>query len=90
MKEIINMFSLAGDKFMPEMHLKEPEFLYRTCASFSKNKEQKKLKKQKIQDMLIKINQIKLGFNMTRLMEILKIYLEVQLLIKYWVIKQLI
>ena len=40
MKEIINMFSLAGDKFMPEMHLKEPEFLYRTCASFSKNKEQ--------------------------------------------------
>ena len=49
MKEIINMFSLAGDKFMPEMHLKEPEFLYRTCASFSKNKEQikKKIKETK-------------------------------------------
>ena len=24
--EIINKFLLAGDKFMPEMHLKQPEF----------------------------------------------------------------
>ena len=28
MNEIVNMFLLAGDKFMPEMHLKQPGFTY--------------------------------------------------------------
>ena len=40
--------------------------------------------------MLIKMNYIKLAFNMTWLNEILKIYLEDQLLIKYYVMKHLI
>ena len=26
--EIFNKFILAGDKFVPEMHLKQPEFAY--------------------------------------------------------------
>ena len=39
MKEIINKFSLLGDKFMPEMHLKQPGFTYSACGSFTKNKE---------------------------------------------------
>ena len=26
MNEIMNKFLLAGDRFMPEMHLKQPEF----------------------------------------------------------------
>ena len=26
MNEIVNKFLLAGDKFMPEMHLKQPSF----------------------------------------------------------------
>ena len=26
MNEILNKCSLAGDKFMPEIHLKQPEF----------------------------------------------------------------
>ena len=39
MNEIINKFLLAGDKFMPEMHLKQPEFTYSTCDPFTKNKE---------------------------------------------------
>ena len=30
---------LTGDKFMPEMHLKQPEFTYNACGPFSKNKE---------------------------------------------------
>ena len=30
MNEIANKFLLAGDKFMPEMHLKEPRFTYST------------------------------------------------------------
>ena len=28
MSEIINKFLLIGDKFMPEMHLKQPTFTY--------------------------------------------------------------
>ena len=39
MNEIINKFLLAGDKFMPEMHLRQPGFTYSACGSFTKNKE---------------------------------------------------
>ena len=39
MNKIVNMFLLAGDKFMPEMHLKQPEFAYSACGTFTKNKE---------------------------------------------------
>ena len=38
MNEIVNKFLLAGDKFMPEMHLKQPGFTYSACGSFTKNK----------------------------------------------------
>ena len=38
MNEIINTFLLAGDKFMPEMHLRQPGFTYRACGPFVKNK----------------------------------------------------
>ena len=39
MNDIINKFLLAGDKFMPQMHLKQPGFTYRACGPFTKNKE---------------------------------------------------
>ena len=39
MNEIFNAFLLAGDKFMPEMHLNQPEFTYSACGTFTKNKE---------------------------------------------------
>ena len=39
MIEIINKFLLVGDKFMPEMHLRQPEFIYSACGPFTKNKE---------------------------------------------------
>ena len=39
MNEIVNKFLLAGDKFMPEMHLEQPRFTYSACGSFTKNKE---------------------------------------------------
>ena len=39
MNEIVNKFLLAGDKFMPQMHLKQPGFTYSACGSFTKNKE---------------------------------------------------
>ena len=39
MNEIVNMFLLVGDTFMPEMHLKQPGFTYSACGPFTKNKE---------------------------------------------------
>ena len=39
MNEIVNKFLLAGDKFMPEIHLKQPGFTYSACGPFTKNKE---------------------------------------------------
>ena len=33
-----NKFLLAGAKFMPEMHLKQPGFTYSACDPFTKNK----------------------------------------------------
>ena len=39
MDEIINKFSLTGDKFMLETHLRQPGFTYSACGPFIKNKE---------------------------------------------------
>ena len=39
MNEIINKFLFAGDKFMPEMHLKQLGFTYSACGPYTKNKE---------------------------------------------------
>ena len=39
MNEIVNKFLLAKDKFMPEMHLRQPGFTYSACGPFTKNNE---------------------------------------------------
>ena len=39
MNEIVNKLLLVGDKFMPELHLKQPAFTYNACRPFTKNKE---------------------------------------------------
>ena len=39
MNEIVTKFLLAGDKFMPDTHLKQPGFTYSSCGLFTKNKE---------------------------------------------------
>ena len=39
MNETVNKFLLVADKFMPEMHLKQPGFTYSACRPFTKNKE---------------------------------------------------
>ena len=39
MNEIVNKFLLAGNEFMPEMHLKQPGFSYSVCGPFTKYKE---------------------------------------------------
>ena len=40
MNEIVNKFLLVGDKFVPEMHLKDPTVgTYSACGPFTKNKQ---------------------------------------------------
>ena len=74
MNEIVKKFLLAGDKFMPEMHLRQPEFTYSACGPFTKNKKEfKNLKKQEIQNTFTKMSWIMLLLNMILHMEILKI-----------------
>ena len=70
MNEIINKFLLVGDKFMPEMHLKQPSFTYSACGPFTKNKERiEKLMQTGNTDLILEIKLIKLVFNMVWLME---------------------
>ena len=70
MNEIVNKFLLARDKFMPEMHLKQPRVTVDHLVK--RRKELKKLKKQDIQAIFT--NYIyKTAFNSIWLMEILKI-----------------
>ena len=61
MNEAISKFLIAGDKFMPEIHLRQLGFTYNACGPFTKNKE---------------LN--------------LNTQIEEQLLIKYYIIKDLI
>ena len=39
MNNVINKFLLAGDKFMSEMHLRQPQFVYSACGPFTRHKE---------------------------------------------------
>ena len=39
MNNIINKLLLARDKSMPEMHLRQPQFVYSACGPFARHKE---------------------------------------------------
>ena len=39
MNNIINKFLLAGDKFMPEMYLRQPQFTYSASGPFTKHQQ---------------------------------------------------
>ena len=39
MNKMDKKFLLAGEKFMPKMHLKQPEFIYNACGPFAEKKE---------------------------------------------------
>ena len=39
MNNVINKFLLAGDKVMPEMHLRQPQFVYSACGPFTRHKD---------------------------------------------------
>ena len=40
MNEMINKFLLEGDKYMPEMYLRQARCTCSTCRPFTKNKDQ--------------------------------------------------
>ena len=40
MNEIVNKFLLAGDKFMPEIHLRQRGFTHSPCGPFIKKKKE--------------------------------------------------
>ena len=46
MNNVTNKFLSAGDKFMPEMYLRQPQFVYSACGPFTRHKERIKKFKQ--------------------------------------------
>ena len=46
MNEIFNKFLLAGDEFMPEMHVRQPGFTYSARGLFIKHKQRVEKLKQ--------------------------------------------
>ena len=69
MNEIVKKFLLAGDKFIPELHLKQPGFTHSACGPFTRNKEKlKSLCRQETQILFREMSLIKLASNMIWLM----------------------
>ena len=60
MNEIRNIL-LAGDKFVLEMHLKQPGFTYSACDPFTKNKERMKKKERNRRIKIYLLKRIKKG-----------------------------
>ena len=48
MNIIVNRFLFAGDKFMPELHLRQPGFTYSVCGPFTKHRERIKKFKETV------------------------------------------
>ena len=69
MNEIVNKFLLVGDKYMPQMHLKQPGFTYSACGPFTRNKERiEKFMQTGNTDVTYRNELDKLAFNMMWLM----------------------
>ena len=74
MNNMINKFLLAGDKFMPAMHLRNQDlFIVLVVLLLDIKKELKNLNKQVIRVIFIEMNSIKLVLNTILLMRIIKI-----------------
>ena len=71
--KIINMDNIIN-KFLSEMHLRQPQFIYSAYEPFTRHKERlKKLNKLVIRVIFIELSSIKLVFNTILLMRIIKI-----------------
>ena len=58
MNNVINKFLLVGDKFMPEMHLRQPRFVYSACGPFTRHKERIKEFKRTVDTHLLYRNEL--------------------------------
>ena len=58
LNNLINKCLLADDKFMPEMHLRQPHFVYSACGSFTRHKERIKEFKRKGDTRLLYRNEL--------------------------------
>ena len=58
MNNVINKFLLAGDKCMPEMHLRQPQFVYSACGPFTRHKGRIKKFKQTLDTRYIYRNEL--------------------------------
>ena len=57
MNNTINKPLLAGDKFMPEIHLRQPQFTYSACGPFTKHEQRiQNLENLETQTIYTKIN----------------------------------
>ena len=84
MNEIVNKFLLAGNKFMPEIHLRQPQFEYSAFGPFTKNKERIQKFKETADTSYIYKNELdKTCFQHDMAYEILKIYQKEPQQIKY-------
>ena len=91
MNEIVNKFLSAGDKFMPEIHLRQPGITCSIFLSFTKNKERIPKFKERWYSKYIYQNELdKSCFQHDMACGYLKDYIEEQFVIKYYVIKDLI
>ena len=85
MNEIVNKFLLSGDKFMPEMHLRQPGFTYSGCWAFAKSKERiKKIKETGDSRYIYQNEPDKTCFQYDMAHRDSRVSLEEQLFIKYY------
>ena len=73
MNEIVNKFLLSGDKFTPEVHLRQIGFTYSACGPFKKNKKKQRFKERGDSRYIYQNELDKAYFQHTWLMEILEI-----------------
>ena len=76
MNETVNKFLLTGDRCMPEMHLRQPGFTYSACGPFAKKEYKERIQKFKetgVSQYIYQNELDKVYFNLTWLMEVLKI-----------------
>ena len=89
MNEILNRFLFAGDKFMPETHLRQTGFTCSACGPFTKNKDSiRKFQKTGDSKYIYQIELSKVCFQHDMADRDFK-EPEEQLLIKYFAIKYL-
>ena len=58
MNKTFNKFLLTGDKFMPEMHLRQPRLTYSACGPFTKNKDRIQKFKETVDSRYIYQNEL--------------------------------